>query len=433
MLHLGHAALTLRSRNRLFLTPTDPLNCHFSFDLPPTFVKSSDTSIHLFPPTPTRMPHVDPVELTAQLVRIPSVNPALEEGGQGEAQMAERTAEWLESWGFRTETPEVAPGRFNVVARRGPEGGPRLLLNGHTDTVGVAGMEAPFSGAIRDGRLYGRGACDMKAGVAAALAAAAELGDLDLKGELVVALTADEEHASLGMQHLVASGMSADGAIVCEPTGLAVMPAHKGFLWVDFLVHGRAAHGSRPDVGVDAIVHTGSLLTVLAEEGRRLEAQPPHPLLGHGSIHAGTIRGGTAPSVYPEECSLTVERRTLPGESREGLLAEVNDMVARAREGNPDLAVDVSPGLFRAGTEVPTSGPLVTDLVRSLEAVGSASRIEGMTAWVDACFLNQAGTPALCFGPGSIAQAHGLSEWVDVEEIRTCRKVLVTFSRRLLT
>ncbi len=379
------------------------------------------------------MPRVDPVELTAQLVQIPSVNPTLEEGGQGESQIAERTADWLEGWGYHVETPEVAPGRFNVVARRGPGGGPKLLFNGHTDTVGVAGMEAPFSGTVRDGRLFGRGACDMKAGVAAALATAAELADLDLAGELIVALTADEEHASLGMQHLVASGITADGAIVCEPTSLAVMPAHKGFLWVDFHVHGRAAHGSRPDVGVDAIVHAGSLLTVLATEGRRLETARVHPLVGHGSIHAGTIRGGTAPSVYPEECSLTVERRTLPGESREELLAQIDDMVVRAREQIPELAVDVIPGLFRAGTEVPTSHPLVTGLVQSAEAVGSACRIEGMTAWVDACFLNQVGTPALCFGPGSIAQAHGLNEWVDVNEIRACHRVLGAFARRALT
>lgn len=379
------------------------------------------------------MPRVDPVELTAQLVRIPSVNPALEEGGDGESRVAEQAAEWLAGWGFRVQTPEVAPGRFNVVARRGPEGGPRLLLNGHMDTVGVAGMESPFSGAIRDGRLYGRGACDMKAGVAAALAAAAELADRDLVGELIVALTADEEHASIGMQHLVESGMTADGAIVCEPTSLALMPAHKGFLWVDFHVHGRAAHGSRPDVGVDAIAHAGSLLTVLAEEGRRLEAAPAHPLLGHGSIHAGTIRGGTAPSVYPEKCSLTLERRTLPGESKEGLLAQMDDMVVRARERTPELSVDVVPGLFRAGTEVPTASPLVTALVQSLEAAGSASRIEGMTAWVDACFLNETGTPALCFGPGSIAQAHGLNEWVGVDEIRTCQRVLAAFLRRALT
>lgn len=373
------------------------------------------------------MPSIDAVELTTQLVRIPSVNPELESNGSGEGAVVDRTASWLESWGFEVETPEAAPGRFNVVARRGPKGGRTLLLNGHTDTVGVAGVTDPFSGEIRGDRLRGRGACDMKAGVAAALAAAASLAESDMTGELIVALTADEEHASVGMQHLVASGVAADWAIVCEPTELAIMPAHKGFLWVDFTVQGKAAHGSRPEVGVDAIVHAGAILSSLAEEVDRLRAGPTHPLLGPASIHAGTIAGGTAPSVYPEDCRLTVERRTLPGETEEDLMEEVGAMVAAARARVPELNVDVSPGLFRAGTEVSSSDPLVASLSRALREAGLAERIEGMTAWVDACFLNQSGTPALCFGPGSIAQAHTLDEWVSVREIRACQRTLTSW------
>lgn len=375
------------------------------------------------------MPSVDAAELCAQLVRIPSVNPALEPGGSGEGAVVDQTASWLDAWGFQVETPEASPGRFNVVARRGPRGGRTLLLNGHTDTVGVQGMSDPFSGDVREGRLYGRGACDMKAGVAAALAAAASLSETDMTGELIVALTADEEHASVGMQHLVASGMVADGAVVCEPTGLAVMPAHKGFLWVDLTVRGKAAHGSRPEVGVDAIVHTGAILSSLAEEAHRLQTGRTHPLLGPASIHAGTIEGGTAPSVYPERCRLTVERRTLPGETEEQLMGEVAEMVAAARGRIPQLSVEVAAGLFRAGTEVHSSDPLVVGLLNEVAEAGLPSRVEGMTAWVDACFLNQSGTPALCFGPGSIAQAHTSDEWVSVEEIRTCQRVLTSWVR----
>ena len=373
------------------------------------------------------MPIIDAVELTAQLVRIPSVNPSLETGGSGEAAIVDQTASWLRAWDFQVETPEASQGRFNVVARRGPKGGRTLLLNGHTDTVGVAGMTDPFSGEVREGRLRGRGACDMKAGVAAALAAAASLAEKDMTGELIIALTADEEHASVGMQHLVGSGVAADWAVVCEPTGLAIMPAHKGFLWVDFSVEGRAAHGSRPDVGVDAIVHAGAILSVLAEEADRLGEGPGHPLLGPPSIHAGTIAGGSAPSVYPGHCDLTIERRTLPGETQRQVMAEVADMVTRARARIPGLSVQVTPGLFRAGTEVSTTDPLVATLEKAVTGAGMESRIEGMSAWVDACFLNQSGTPALCFGPGSIAQAHTSDEWVPVEEIRVCQQVLTSW------
>jgi acetylornithine deacetylase len=273
----------------------------------------------------------------------------------------------------------------------------------------------------------------MKAGVAAALAAAASLSNADMTGELIVALTADEEHASIGMQHLVRSGVAADGAIVCEPTELSVMPAHKGFLWVDFAFKGHAAHGSRPDVGVDAIVHAGAVLMSLADESDRLGQGTTHPLLGPASIHAGTISGGSAPSVYPDRCDLTVERRTLPGETQEEVMAEVNRVVDAARARIPDLEVQVSAGLFRAGTEIPTSDPLVTGLAQAMADAGLDERIEGMSAWVDACFLNQAGIPALCFGPGSIAQAHTAEEWVSVDQIRACQEVLTSWVQTHLT
>ena len=191
------------------------------------------------------MTRADPVALTQQLVRTPSVNPVLEEGGDGEGAVAVLAAEWLEGWGYQPAIVEVAPARYNVVARRGGGAGPSLLLNGHLDTVGVAGMAEPFSGDIREGRMYGRGSADMKSGVACALAAAAQLAEEEIPGELIVALTADEEHASLGMAALVDGGVSADAAVVCEPTSLAIMPAHKGFL-VDRCAGGRTGRARLP-------------------------------------------------------------------------------------------------------------------------------------------------------------------------------------------
>lgn len=380
---------------------------------------------------------LDPVEATCALIRTPSVNPRIEEGGAGEAAVAKLAAGWLTGWGYDAVAQEAAPGRFNVVARRGggstgSGGGASLLLNGHLDTVGVAGMEAPFSGDVRQGRVWGRGAADMKSGVACILSVAAALADEDFPGELIVALTADEEHASLGVQAVVESGVRADAAVVCEPTSLAVMPAHKGFLWAEAVTKGRAAHGSRPDEGVDAIVRAGHLLVALEEEGQRLRLETDHPLLGPASIHAGTIKGGSAPSVYPGRCEVVVERRTLPGESREAVTAELETVLSSARKRCPGLDVRMETALYRAGTETPADSPVVEELRQACVRHGLPGDVRGMSAWVDACFLNQAGIPAVCFGPGSIAQAHADDEWVDVSEIRTCAAVLADFARRFL-
>lgn len=374
----------------------------------------------------------DPVALARVLVATPSVNPELERGGAGEGEIARYCARWLAEHGFTVEVVEVAPGRPNVVARHtGASSGPRLLLNGHLDTVGVAGMSVPpFAARLVDGRIQGRGACDMKAGVAALMVAASRVAARGHAGELVVALTCDEEHASVGMASLVEGGLRADAAVVCEPTGLAVMPAHKGFVWCRVTFRGRAAHGSRPEAGVDAIRHAGRFLVELDTVERTLSGRAAHALLGHGSLHAGTIAGGTADSVYPDRCVLTVERRTLPGEDAERARLELESVLAAMRTHEPAVDAQVEVTLTRPGTQVDADHPLVQGLlkaVRSQES-GLVARIEGMTAWVDAAFLNEAGVPAVCFGPGSIADAHGDDEAVDAREVAQCADILTGFA-----
>lgn len=373
----------------------------------------------------------DPVALTQALVAIPSVNPTLSPGGAGEAEMAGTCADWLRAWGLDTRVVEVAPGRCNVVATLDGDG-PTLLLNGHLDTVGVEGMSVPpFGGPVRAGILQGRGSCDMKGGVAALLAAAARLARGGPRPRLVVALTADEEHASLGMDALVRSGVSADLAVVCEPTTLAVMPAHKGFVWVRAVFEGRAAHGSRPELGVDAIRHAGLYLAALDAYAAELKRRVEHPLLGHGSFHAGTIKGGTAESVYPDVCELLIERRTLPGETTADVLAEFRSVLEGLGGGEPSLAASLEVTLERPGTEVPVSSRLVQGLLEAGDAVGVPRAVTGMTAWVDAAFLNEAGIPAVCYGPGDIAQAHCADEWIEVAQIGACADVLERFARAL--
>ncbi len=375
----------------------------------------------------------DPVALTAWLVAIPSVNPVLEAGGSGEADIAAECAELLAGWGFDTTISEPAPGRPNVVGRL--EGsGPTLLLNGHLDTVGVAGMTIdPFGAEVTGDRMYGRGSCDMKAGNAALLAAAHRLASSGPRPSLVVALTSDEEHASLGMADLVAGdGPGADVAVVCEPTSLRVMPAHKGFVWIRALFEGLAAHGSRPDIGVDAIRHAALYLSALDRYAEDLRSRNAHPLLGHGSFHSGTIRGGSAESVYPDRCELLLERRTMPGELPQAVVFEFQTVLDALIRAEPKLTASLEMTLERPGTEVPQDQRLVQGLLDASEALGAPRVIEGMTAWVDAAFLNQAGIPAVCYGPGSIEQAHTDDEWVDIHEIRTCASVLERFARQLV-
>ena len=370
------------------------------------------------------------------MVRVPSVNPEIEAGGAGESEVAALALDWLTSWGYETQLDEVAPGRTNVFARHPPGGashGRVLLFNGHLDTVGVAGMVVPpFDGTLERGRLIGRGAADMKGGVAALLWAASSLARSSHGGELQVALTADEEHASLGMQALVSQGVSAQAAIVCEPTELAVMPAHKGFVWMRALFRGRAAHGSRPEIGIDAIRHAAIYLAELEELADRLARRPGHPLLGPPSFHVGTIRGGNAPSVYPDSCEVVLERRTLPGEDEVEVEREFREVLDRVKGRVPELDATLERTLGRPGTEVPVESALVKGLLSAGEAEGTPPRVLGMTAWVDAAYLNEAGVPAVCYGPGSIALAHTDEEWAPADEIERCARTLSRFAREFL-
>lgn len=374
----------------------------------------------------------DPVELARLFVTIPSVNPQLEPSGTGEAGLAEVTVDLLAAWGFATEVYEIAAGRPNVVATL-PGSGPTLMLNGHLDTVGVEGMSVPpFAAVVESGRLIGRGSCDMKGGLAALMAAAARLAHHGTRPNLIVALTADEEHASLGMDRLVKRGAPMpDLAVVCEPTSLDVMPAHKGFVWVRAVFRGRAAHGSRSDAGIDAIRHAGLYLAALDSYHDDLLSRVEHPLLGHGSFHAGTIRGGAAASVYPDRCEIVLERRTLPEEGPDAVLADFQRALDRltVREPRVDASLEIT--LARPGTEVSQGSELVQGLLGAGRDAGLEPQIRGMTAWVDAAYLNEAGVEAVCFGPGSIEQAHTDDEWVDLEEVEVCADVLERFARSL--
>lgn len=375
----------------------------------------------------------DAVALTRELVRVDSRNPTLVAGAPGEGRVARVLADVLGAWGFDVTVRDAAPGRPNVIARiGGARGGRSLMLNGHIDVVGVEGMtHAPWDPVVRDGRIYGRGSSDMKAGVAAMCAAAvraaaASGGALD--GEIIVTAVVDEEYSSLGTRALVSDGVRADAAIVTEPTGLKIMPAHKGFVWVDVLVHGRAAHGSRWDVGVDAIRNAGLLLAALDAVDAELLPSREHALLGRPSLHASTIEGGIGLSTYPDKCRFTIERRTIPGETTPAVMAEIEDAFASVRARRPALDANVSMIFEQPPSDVSMEAPIVRGLDGALRACGEEVNVTGMSAWTDAAILNEAGIPAICFGPGDIGLAHAAEEYVRVDEIERATLVLAALA-----
>ena len=369
--------------------------------------------------------------LLRDLVAIDSVNPMLSPGARGEAEVARRIAGELESIGLRVEMTEAAPGRPNVVGvLEGRAPGRSLMFCGHSDTVGVSGMPRPFAPEIRDGRLYGRGAQDMKGGVAAMIGAVrrlVETGGLDC-GRVIVAAVVDEEHVSIGADALVAR-WRADAAVVTEPTGLDVAVAHKGFQWIALETRGRAAHGSRPLDGRDAILRMGRVLARLESLDRRLQQSPSHHLLGTASLHASLIEGGHELSSYPARASLRYERRTLPGEPGDIARVEADAILADLKGEDPEFEADATFVFGRDAYEIDPGSQLPALLLDAAKAAGCRAAIAGMTFWTDAAILAAAGIPSVLFGPGG-AGLHSIEEYVIVDDVCRCRDALVNLARR---
>ncbi|MEO8563024.1 MAG: ArgE/DapE family deacylase [bacterium] len=371
--------------------------------------------------------------LARALVRIDSRNPALSREGPGESGCVALLRGTLEAWGFRVDVHEAVPGRPNLVARIGnaSAGARSLMFSGHLDVVGVDGMtHPPFAADERDGRLYGRGATDMKGGVAAMCAGAWRACRDGLAGEIVLAATADEEFESVGTRAMLERGVRADAAIVGEPTCLEIMPAHRGFVWIEVVVSGRAAHGSRWELGVDAIRHAGLLLTELDRLDAEVLPLRVHTLLGRGSLHASMIEGGIGMSTYPDRCVLRLERRTLPGERDIDVVAEIERACGAVRARRASFYATVRPLLSQGPSDVAIDSPIVHSLDAALRDQGEAVRVSGMSAWTDAALLNAAGIPAICFGPGDISLAHAAEEYIALEELERATAVLASLARR---
>lgn len=354
--------------------------------------------------------------LLEQLVAIDSVNSDLVPDGADEAEIGRFVADWLERHGVDAEYEELAPRRANVVGRvRGSGGGRSLLLNAHMDTVGLGGPDGALRPRVDGTRLYGRGSYDMKASLAALMLVTAAAKELPLSGDVILTAVADEEAYSIGSER-VAATVKADAAVVAEPTEMRLAIAHRGFVWLELGTHGRAAHGSRYDLGIDAIARMGPVLVALDALDRRLRAEGEnHPLLGGASVHASLIEGGQELSTYPDRCVLSVERRTLPGET----VALVEDQL---RETAPGATVKT---LFaREPLETPRDSPIVELLTAKAEQVlGTAPEVVGVPFWTDAALFAEAGIPTVVFGPGGEG-AHADVEWVDLDDVERLAEIL---------
>ena len=371
----------------------------------------------------------DVVALTQALIRIDSSNPDLSSGGAGESRIADHVGHWLNQRGFTVTRLEQRPGRPSVVAvAAGTGGGRSLMLNGHLDTVSLTSYDGdPLDPVIIGDTLHGRGAYDMLSGVAAMMTAATTAHRRPHRGDIVLALVADEENASTGTEEVLRH-VRTDGAIVCEPSNLDVTVAHKGFCWVDVTITGRAAHGSRPDLGVDAISKTGAFLQHLDQLADRLSRGPAHPVLGPGSVHAGVIRGGQETSSYPETCTVSVERRTVPGETMDTTLTELGQLLHDAYRDEPDVTYQLVPGIDRQPFSARPDSPIVAALLETIATVlGAPASTRGEAFWTDCALLAEAGIDTVLFGVSG-GGAHAATEWVDIGSLHQVTEVLTALT-----
>ncbi|WEO76974.1 M20/M25/M40 family metallo-hydrolase [Cryobacterium sp. SO2] len=369
--------------------------------------------------------HLDPVALAARLVTIDSVNPDLAPGGAGETEMADWCAAWLVGRGFEVHRLEERAGRPSIVGvKRGTGGGRSLMLNAHLDTVGVDGYEGdPFSGELHSGRVHGRGAFDTKGGLAALLVAAHRATLTPLAGDLLVTLVADEEFGSLGTEEVLRR-FTADAAIVVEPSELSLTVCHRGFAWFELTLHGRAAHGSMPHQGVDAIRHAGLVLRALDDLRTGLEQKPAHPLLGHGSVRVSLISGGTDAATVAPSCSLTIERRTLPGETPDAVEADLRRLLDDLVRDNAGFDYDLTRLVARGAFEADPDWPVVLLLAEQAERVlGRPVVRRGEPFWTDAGLVLDAGIPCLLFGVDG-GGAHAPVEWATEASIHQVADIL---------
>lgn len=356
-------------------------------------------------------------DLICDLVRIDSVNPALDPNHPGESEIARFVSEWAERRGLQVKWLEPVAGRPSViVTAKGSGGGRTLMLNAHLDTVGVTGMNAPFQPQIRDGQMYGRGVMDMKASLAACMLAVASAPNKELKGDVVLTAVADEEHRSIGTEAALAA-VPADAAIVTEPTDLDLHVAHRGYSIFEVELEGKASHTSQPEAGVNALTHLGRLLSAVESHDRSLRQRAALPPLQHGSMLAVLAQGGHELFTTPVSARVTIERRTLPGEGGEAARAELESLIAALAQDDSTFRAQVRTVVAREPFEIPAGSEIEKLLTEAIHEVrGKKPQRLGAPYWTDAPLIAAAGIPTILFGPVG-GDIHQPTEWLDPDSV----------------
>lgn len=372
----------------------------------------------------------DVVSLLCDLVALPSISPC---GGEiddlhGESRVAAFLSDWLAARGIEHELQEVLPGRSNVIATLQGQGGPSVVFEAHMDTVEIAGMEIePFAPEVREGKVFGRGACDCKASMAAmlvALEATAQAGTPP--GDVTLAATIDEEHKFAGVKHLVNNGFRADGAVVGEPTSLELIIAHKGAFRALIATHGLAAHSSDPSQGESAIYHIMKVIAAIRDYAAELATRPRHSLVGGPTVSVGTIQGGHAVNIVPDQCCIAIDRRVTPLEDIVEVEAEIRAWLAERLQGVPwEMTVTLDDGPLEGSAD---SG-ITRRCATALDAVMGSHHIAGVQYGTDANKFAAAGIPAVVLGPGSILRAHTAVEWVEIDQVELAAQVYTEIMR----
>lgn len=373
--------------------------------------------------TPNGLSSDDVIALTKTLVQIDSSNPDFgSTPGPGETAIAKYIVAWLQHRGIEHHLIEHTPGRPSVVGIvRGTGGGKSLMFNGHTDTVTNLGYDGDaLSGDIVDGNMYGRGTADMKSGLAASMLALASAKSKNLRGDVILAAVADEESQSIGTEQVLKAGWRADAAIVAEPTEMALINTHKGFALYEVDIHGVASHGSRPDLGVDAICKAGHFLVELERLAQDLQSRfgDEVPETGGPSVHAGVIKGGEEIASYPALCTVHVERRTIAGETAETGRLELLTILKKLATTVPEFKFDLRSTFSRAPFFIPRDHEFVQLVSRhASKAMSVEPTIKGERYWTDVALMDEVGIPGIVWGPKGYG-LHAKTEWVEVESVR---------------
>jgi acetylornithine deacetylase/succinyl-diaminopimelate desuccinylase-like protein len=371
-------------------------------------------------------------KLLREIIALPSVNPAFLPDNHphaGEQCVADFLAVTAARAGLEVEFQKVLPNRANIIARLLPPNKTRqrILLAPHLDTVNVA-HESQFSPGTKGGKIYGRGACDTKGSVAAMLTALCDLAKSKSRPretEIVFAGLIDEENAQAGSRALAKSGLKADLAIVGEPTRLQVVTAHKGSLWLEMETHGRAAHGATPQFGRNAVHEMARIVDWLQTDyAASLKRRRRHPLLGLPTVNVGVICGGTQANIVPDHCTITVDRRTLPGETEASVRREIKKFLQSKNLSAHMADKKLAPAL---PLETDHKLPLVREFLRSV----GQTRPLGVHFFCDAAVLSAGGIPSVVFGPGDVAQAHTADEWISLAQLERAKEMLVRYLKSL--